>query len=86
MGDCSKLDLKEYKTSLFPMNIFHINESKINDRGNNKWRLCADSDETVNHIICSKLALKEYKTKLEWVGKITRQELSKTFKFDHINK
>ncbi len=39
---------------------------------NNKYRLCSDRDETINHIIseCSKLAQKEYNTRHDWVGNV----------------
>ena len=54
---------------------------------NSKCRLCSDKDETINHIIskCSKLAQKEYKTRHDWVGKVIHREMSKKFKFDHMN-
>ena len=36
---------------------------------NNKYRLCGDRNETVNHIIsnCCELTQKEYKSRHDWV-------------------
>ena len=55
---------------------------------NSKCRLCADRDETINHIIskCSKLAHREYKSRHDWVGKVIPREMCKKIEFDHINK
>ena len=41
----------------------HIKARIDKSQQNSKWRLCAERDETINHIIseCSKLAQKEYK-------------------------
>ena len=66
----------------------HIKARIDKTQQNSKCRLCADRDETINHIIseCSKLAQKEYKTRHDWVGKVIHQEMCKKFKFDHTNK
>ena len=50
--------------------------------------LCADRDETINHIIseCSKSAQNEYKTRNDWIDKVIHWEMCKKFKFDHTNK
>ena len=55
---------------------------------NSKCSLCADRDETINHIIseCSKFAQKEYKTRHDWVGKVIHWEMCKKFKFNDTNK
>ena len=51
---------------------------------NSKWKLCGDSDKTINHfhnkqIIseCYKLVLKKYKTRHDWLGKGIHLELCK---------
>ena len=48
---------------------------------NNRFTLCGDGDETINHIISewSKFSPKEYKTRHDWLGKIIGWELCKTF-------
>ena len=54
---------------------------------NNKYRLCGDRDETVNHISgSSKLAQKDFKARHDWMGKVIHLEMCKKFKFDHANK
>ena len=66
----------------------HIKARVDKTQQNSKFRLCIDTDETINHIIseCSKLALKEYKARNDWVGKVIHWEMCKKFKFDHANK
>ena len=53
----------------------------------NKFRLCRDRDETINHIISeySKLAQKDYNTRHDWVWKVIHWKLSEKSKFDHTN-
>ena len=55
---------------------------------NSKCRLCADRDETINHIIneCSKVPQKDYKTRHDWVGKVIYWEMCKKIRFDHTHK
>ena len=59
-----------------------------NTQKNNKYNLCVDRDETVNHIIseCSKLAQNEYKSKHVWLGKMITWKLWKRLKFGHADK
>ena len=54
---------------------------------NNKYRLCGDRDETINHIIseCSKSTPKEYKTRHNWVSKVIHQ-MCKKIEFDQTDK
>ena len=51
---------------------------------NNKFRLCGDRDEVINHIIskCSYLEQKENKTKYDWVGKVIHWDLYNKLTFD----
>ena len=65
----------------------HIKARIDQTQQNNKWRLCGDRDETINHIIseCSKLVQKEYKARHDWVGKVIHWEMCKKFRFDHTN-
>ena len=46
---------------------------------NNKYRLCGDRDETINHIISesSKLAQKEYEARHDRVGKVIHWDMCK---------
>ena len=55
---------------------------------NSRCRLCADRDETMNHIIseCSKLAQKDYKTWHGSVRKMVHRVLCKKLKFGYANK
>ena len=65
------------------------NKSRIDKtQQNSKCRLCADRDETINHIIseCSKLAQKDYKARHDWVSKVIHWEMCRKFQFDHTNK
>ena len=66
----------------------HIKARIDKTQQNSKCRLSDDRDETINLVIseCSKLAQKEYKTRHDWVSKVIHWEMSKKFKFDHINK
>ena len=66
----------------------HIKARIDKTQQNSKCRVCADRDETINHIIseCSKLAKKEYKARHDWAGNVIHWEMSKKFKFDHANK
>ena len=68
--------------------INHIKARIDKTQQNRKYRLYADRNETINHIIseCSKLLQKEYKTRHDWVGKVIHWEFCKKFIFDHTNK
>ena len=66
----------------------HIKARIDETQQNSKHGLCADKNETINHIIseCGKLAKNEYKTRHDWVGKVIYWKLYEKFKFDHTNK
>ena len=66
----------------------HIHARIDKTQQNSKCTLCADRDETTNHIIseCSKLAQKAYKTRQDRVSKVIHREMCKKFEFDHTNK
>ena len=44
---------------------------------NSKYRLCGDSDETINPMISeySKLTQKEFKTRYDWVGNVIHWDM-----------
>ena len=52
--------------------INHIKARIDKTQQNSKYRVCADREETINHIIseCSKLPQKEYQARHDWVGKV----------------
>ena len=57
------------------INAIRTNYAKVKidkTQRNNRYRLCSDRDETINHIIseCSKLAQKENKTRHNWVDTV----------------
>ena len=66
----------------------HIKEKTEKAPQNIRGRLCADRDETINHIISenSILAQNEFKTKHDWVDKVIYWKLCKKLKFDHTNR
>ena len=66
----------------------HIKARIDKTQQNSKCRLCGDRDKTINHIIseCRILAQKNYKTRRDLVVKGIHWEMSKKFKFDHMNK
>ena len=65
----------------------HIKARIDETQQNSRCRLCADGDETINHIIseCSKLAQKKHKSRHDWVSMVINWELCNKFIFDHTN-
>ena len=59
----------------------HVKARIDKTKQNNTCRLCG-RDESINHISeCSELAQRGYNTRHDWIGKVTKWELCKTFKF-----
>ena len=71
----------------YAIRTYHIKAKIDKTKQNSKFRLSAEKDETITHIISefSKLAQKEYKTRHDWVGKGIHWEMCKKLEFDHTN-